>query len=151
MKGKNMRKQKQQKGFSLIEIMVVLVILGILVGLIAPQVMDNVDKALVQQAKADMKAMETALKLYKLDNFVYPSTEQGLEALVSPSDISPAPKNFKKDGYLDRVPKDPWGRDYIYMSPGDHGPFDIYTFGQDGVQGGEDMDADIGNWSQGEE
>jgi general secretion pathway protein G len=146
MKGKNMHHQKQQKGFSLIEIMVVLVILGILVGLIAPQVMDNVDKALVQQAKADMKAVETALKLYKLDNYVYPSTEQGLQALVTASDISPTPRNFKKDGYLDRLPKDPWGRDYIYMSPGDHGPFDIYTFGQDGVQGGEDMDADIGNW-----
>lgn len=139
---------QHQKGFSLIEIMVVLVILGILVGLVAPQVMDNVDKALIQQAKADMKAIETSLKLYKLDNYVYPSTEQGLEALVKASDINPAPKNFKKDGYLDHLPKDPWGRDYIYMSPGDHGPFDIYTLGQDGVQGGEDMDADIGNWQQ---
>jgi len=145
MRGKSM---SQQKGFSLIEIMVVLVILGILVGLVAPQVMDNVDKALVQQAKADMKSVETALKLYKLDNFVYPSTEQGLEALVKPSDIDPAPKNFKKNGYLENVPKDPWGREYIYMSPGDHGPFDIFTLGQDGVQGGEDMDADIGNWTE---
>ncbi len=148
---KNKYHQKEQKGFSLIEIMVVLVILGILVSLIAPQVMDNVDKALVQQAKADMKSVETALKLYKLDNFVYPSTEQGLQALVTPSDVSPAPKNFKKDGYLDRLPKDPWGRDYIYMSPGDHGAIDIYTLGQDGVQGGEDMDADIGNWDQSKE
>lgn len=136
-----------QQGFSLIEIMVVLVILGILVGLIAPNVMNRVDDALEQQARADMNSLETALKLYKLDNFVYPSTEQGLEALVKASDISPTPKNFKKDGYIDRVPKDPWGRDYVYISPGDHGPFDIMTYGQDGVQGGEDMDADIGNWN----
>lgn len=136
----------RQQGFSLIELVVVIVILGILASLVAPQIMGNVDKALVQQAKTDMKSIETALKLYKLDNFVYPSTEQGLPALVSKTSVPPEPRNFKKDGYLDRVPKDPWGRDYIYMSPGDHGDFDIYTLGRDGVAGGEDQDADIGNW-----
>ncbi len=138
----------KQQGFSLIEIMVVLVILGILASLVAPQVMDSVDQALVQQAKSDMRAMETSLKLYKLDNFVYPSTEQGVEALVNKSDIDPIPKNFKKNGYLDKLPKDPWGRPYLYLSPGDHGSFDIYTLGADGTVGGEDMDADIGNWDE---
>lgn len=136
----------KQKGFSLIELVVVIVILGILASLVAPQIMGNVDKALIQQAKTDMKSIETALKLYKLDNFNYPTTEQGLEALVSKTSIPPEPRNFKRDGYLDRLPKDPWGRDYIYISPGDHGDFDIVTYGRDGVPGGEDQDADIGNW-----
>lgn len=138
----------RQQGFSLIELVVVIVILGILASLVAPQIMGNVDKALVQQAKTDMKSIETALKLYKLDNFNYPTTEQGLEALVSKTSIAPEPRNFKKDGYLDRLPKDPWGRDYIYISPGDHGDFDIITYGRDGVPGGEGQDADIGNWSE---
>lgn len=138
----------KQQGFSLIELVVVIVILGILASLVAPQIMGNVDKALVQQAKTDMKSIETALKLYKLDNFNYPTTEQGLEALVSKTSIAPEPRNFKKDGYLDRLPKDPWGRDYIYISPGDHGDFDIITYGRDGVPGGEDQDADIGNWNE---
>lgn len=138
----------RQQGFSLIELVVVIVILGILASLVAPQIMGNVDKALVQQAKTDMKSIETALKLYKLDNFNYPTTEQGLEALVSKTSIAPEPRNFKKDGYLDRLPKDPWGRDYIYISPGDHGDFDIITYGRDGVPGGEDQDADIGNWNE---
>lgn len=137
---------RKQQGFSLIELVVVIVILGILASLVAPQIMGNVDKALVQQAKTDMKSIETALKLYKLDNFNYPTTEQGLEALVSKTSIPPEPRNFKKDGYLDRLPKDPWGRDYIYISPGDHGDFDIVTYGRDGVPGGEGQDADIGNW-----
>lgn len=141
----------KQAGFSLLEIMVVLVILGILVGLVAPNVLENVEKARLQQVKADFKTLETSLKLYKLDNFVYPSTEQGLQALVSKTDISPVPKNFKKGGYLDKLPKDPWGNDYIYLSPGDHGDFDIYTLGADGTVGGEDADADLGNWQSGAE
>lgn len=141
----------KQGGFSLIEIMVVLVILGILAGLVAPNVIGVLGGALKQQAKSDMKAIETSLKLYKLDNFTYPSTEQGLEALVSASDISPRPKNFKKGGYIERIPKDPWGRDYVYVSPGDHGDFDIITYGQDGEPGGEDDNADIGNWQTDEE
>ena len=138
--------RQQHKGFSLIEIMVVLVIIGILASLVAPQIMGNVDRAMVQQAKSDIKTIETALKLYRLDNFVYPTTEQGLQALVSPSSISPEPRNFKSDGYLDRVPKDPWGREYYYLSPGEHGEFDIYTQGRNGEPGGEGLDAVIGNW-----
>ena len=137
----------KQSGFSLIELVVVIVIMGILASLVAPQILGNVDKALVQQAKTDMKSVETALKLYRLDNFNYPTTEQGLEALVHKTSIAPEPRNFKQGGYLDRVPKDPWGRDYIYLSPGDHGDFDIYTLGRDGQPGGEGQDADIGNWS----
>lgn len=143
-----MRTAVKQAGFSLIELVVVIVILGILASLVAPQIMGNVDKALTQQAKTDMKSIETALKLYKLDNFSYPSTEQGLQALVEKSTIAPEPRNFKKGGYLDRLPKDPWGRDYTYLSPGDHGEFDIFTLGRDGVPGGEDQDADIGNWQE---
>lgn len=141
---------KNTKGFSLIELMVVLVILGILAALVAPNIMGRVDQALIQQAKTDMKSIETALKLYKLDNFNYPSTEQGLEALVSKTSIPPVPKNFKTGGYLDRVPKDPWGNDYYYLSPGEQGDFDIYTLGRDGAVGGEGQDADIGNWEVGE-
>lgn len=143
-----MRTAVKQAGFSLIELVVVIVILGILASLVTPQIMGNVDKALTQQAKTDMKSIETALKLYKLDNFSYPSTEQGLQALVEKSTIAPEPRNFKKGGYLDRLPKDPWGRDYTYLSPGDHGEFDIFTLGRDGVPGGEDQDADIGNWQE---
>ncbi|HEY9033620.1 MAG TPA: type II secretion system major pseudopilin GspG [Pseudomonadales bacterium] len=142
-----MTMRARQAGFSLIEIMVVLVILGILASLVAPQIMGNVDRALVQQAKSDIKSIETALKLYKLDNFNYPTTEQGLQALVSKTGIPPLPKNFKAEGYLDRLPKDPWGNDYFYLSPGEHGEFDIYTLGRDGNVGGDGQDADIGNWA----
>jgi general secretion pathway protein G len=147
--GRN-RNRLTQGGFSLIEIMVVLVILGILAALVAPNVMQGIDKALITQAKTDMKSIDTALSLYKMDNFIFPRTEQGLQALVSKSDIAPVPKNFRKDGYLTKLPKDPWGADYIYISPGEHGPYDIYTLGQDGAPGGEGLDADIGNWEAGE-
>lgn len=147
--GRN-RNRLNQGGFSLIEIMVVLVILGILAALVAPNVMQGIDKALITQAKTDMKSIDTALSLYKMDNFIFPRTEQGLQALVSKSDIAPVPKNFRKDGYLTKLPKDPWGADYIYISPGDHGPYDLYTLGQDGAPGGEGLDADIGNWEAGE-
>ena len=147
--GRN-RNRLNQGGFSLIEIMVVLVILGILAALVAPNVMQGIDKALITQAKTDMKSIDTALSLYKMDNFIFPRTEQGLQALVSKSDIAPVPKNFRKDGYLTKLPKDPWGADYIYISPGEHGPYDIYTLGQDGAPGGEGLDADIGNWEAGE-
>ena len=147
--GRN-RNRLIQGGFSLIEIMVVLVILGILAALVAPNVMQGIDKALITQAKTDMKSIDTALSLYKMDNFIFPRTEQGLQALVSKSDIAPVPKNFRKDGYLTKLPKDPWGADYIYISPGEHGPYDIYTLGQDGAPGGEGLDADIGNWEAGE-
>ena len=136
----------QQRGFSLVEILVVLVILGLLVSVVAPTVLNRADEARVQKVYADFANIETALKLYRLDNFVYPTTEQGLEALVEPSGLDPIPRNFKKGGYLERVPVDPWGRPYLYLSPGENGEFDIYSLGADGLSGGEDQNADLGNW-----
>ena len=139
-------KVSQQKGFSLLEIMVVLVIMGIMAALVGPQLLGNVDKARLKQMAVDMKTVETALKVYRLDNFVYPTTEQGLQALVTKPDIDPVPKNWKKDGYLDRLPKDPWGNDYLFVSPGEHAEIDIYSQGADSVVGGEGQGKDRGNW-----
>lgn len=144
-------KKLHQKGFSLLEIMVVLVIMGIMAALVGPQLLGNVDKARLQQLAADMKTLETTLKMYRLDNFVYPSSEQGLQALVTKPDIDPVPKNWKKDGYIDRLPKDPWGNEYMYVSPGEHGDFDIYSLGADGVVGGEGQSKDRGNWMTADE
>lgn len=138
---------RRSGGFSLVEILVVLVIMGLLISIVAPTVLNRADEARVQKVQADFKAIETALKIYRLDNFVYPTTEQGLEALVEPSPIDPQPRNFKKGGYLAEVPRDPWDRPYLYLSPGDNGEVDIYTLGADGLSGGEDQNADIGNWS----
>ncbi|WP_439100289.1 type II secretion system major pseudopilin GspG [Congregibacter sp.] len=135
-----------QGGFSLVEILVVLVIMGLLISIVAPTVLNRADDARIQKAQADFKAIETALKIYRLDNYVYPSTEQGLEALVTPSPIDPTPRNFKEGGYLAELPLDPWGRPYLYLSPGENGEVDIYTLGADGLSGGEDQNADIGNW-----
>ncbi len=137
---------KQQNGFSLVEILVVLVILGLLVSVVAPTVLNRADEARVQKVYADFANIETALKLYRLDNFNYPSTEQGLEALVAPSGLDPIPRNFKDGGYLERIPMDPWGRAYLYLSPGDNGEFDLYSLGADGLTGGEKQNADLGNW-----
>jgi general secretion pathway protein G len=131
-------------GFTLIEIMVVVVILGILAALIAPNVISRIDEAQVTKVKQDLRAIESALKLYRLDRFRYPTSEEGLNALVTrPSDASvPWPQG----GYLDRLPTDPWNRPYLYLQPGNNGEFDVYTLGRDGQQGGEGLDADIGNW-----
>jgi general secretion pathway protein G len=137
---------KRNAGFSLVEILVVLVIMGLLISVVAPTVLNRADEARVQKAQADFKSIETALKIYRLDNYVYPTTEQGLEALVERSTLDPEPRNFKEGGYLEDVPIDPWGRPYLYMSPGEHGEIDIYTLGADGLSGGEDQSADIGNW-----
>lgn len=137
-----------QRGFTLIEIMVVVVILGILAALVVPQVMNRPDQAKVTVAKGDIKAIAAALDMYKLDNFSYPSTQQGLEALVERPSGNPQPKNWNRDGYLKRLPQDPWGNDYQYLAPGQHGAFDLYSLGADGKQGGGDLDADIGNWEQ---
>ncbi|MFN2328161.1 MAG: type II secretion system major pseudopilin GspG [Chromatocurvus sp.] len=134
-------------GFSLVEILVVLVIMGLLISVVAPTVLNRADDARVQKAQADFKAIETALKIYRLDNYTYPTTEQGLDALVEPSTLAPEPRNFKQGGYLAEVPRDPWGRPYLYLSPGEHGEVDIYTLGADGLSGGEDQNADIGNWA----
>jgi general secretion pathway protein G len=136
-------------GFTLIEVMVVVVILGILATLVIPRIMDKPDEARVVKAKQDVRTLESALNLYKLDNFVYPSTDQGLEALVQKPVGSPEAPNWKEGGYLDRLPLDPWQRPYQYLNPGVHGSIDIYTLGRDGQPGGEGTDADIGNWNLG--
>ena len=138
---------KKQRGFSLIEILVVLVIMGLLISVVAPTVLNSADDARIQKVQADFKAVETALKIYRLDNFVYPSTEQGLVALVEPSTLEPEPRNFKQGGYLQEVPMDPWGREYLYLSPGENGDVDIFSYGADGLPGGEGQNADLGNWS----
>jgi general secretion pathway protein G len=135
-----------QQGFTLIEIMVVVVILGILAAIVAPNVIGRVADAQIAAAKQDMRGIENALKFYRLDNFSYPTTEQGLQALVTrPAD--PTIRNWKAGGYLDRLPKDPWGNPYQYLNPGQNSEIDIYTLGRDGRPGGEGEDADIGNWA----
>ncbi len=134
------------RGFSLIEILVVVVIIGILAAIVVPRVMDEPDRARVTKAKQDIQALVTALNMYRLDNFVYPSTEQGLEALVREPSGRPEAPNWRPGGYLDRVPRDPWGRDYQYLYPGVRGEFDVWTFGANGMSGGEGINAEIGNW-----
>lgn len=140
------------RGFSLIEILVVLVILGLLVSLVAPTVLNRVDDARVQKAFADFKAIETALAVYKLDNFNYPTSEQGLEALVTRPELEPVPRNWKREGYLAELPLDPWGKPYLYLYPGERAGAsgkdrpDIFSYGADGMAGGEDKNADLGNW-----
>jgi general secretion pathway protein G len=138
--------QPPTAGFTLIEIMVVVVILGILAALVAPNVIRRIDDARIAKAQQDIRAYETALNLYRMDNFRYPTTDQGLEALVKrPAD--PNLKNWKEGGYIQGLKKDPWGNDYQYLSPGSHGEYDLYTLGADGQPGGEGPDADIGNWT----
>ena len=126
--------------------MVVVIIIGILAAIVAPNVIGRVDDAQITKAKAEIRNIENAMKFYRLDNFSYPSSEQGLEALVTkPAD--PNIKNWKAGGYLERLPKDPWGNPYLYLNPGSRGEIDIYTLGADGRPGGEGIDADIGNWN----
>lgn len=134
-----------QAGFTLIEIMVVVVILGILAALVVPQVMSRPDQAKITVAKGDIKAVAAALDMYKLDNYAYPSTQQGLDALVKKPSGNPQARNWNKDGYLKKMPVDPWGNRYQYLSPGTKGPFDLYSLGADGKEGGTDHDADISN------
>jgi general secretion pathway protein G len=137
---------RRASGFTLIEIMVVVVILGILAALVAPNVIRRIDDARVTKARQDIRAYETALNLYRMDNFRYPTTEQGLAALVTrPTD--PNIRNWKEGGYIDGMKKDPWGYDYNYLAPGSHGDYDLYTLGADGQPGGEGQDADIGSWN----
>jgi len=138
------RVARGERGFTLIEVMVVVVILSILAAIIVPRIMDRPDKARIVKAQADIRALESALNLYKLDNHNYPTTDQGLESLVQKPADAPS---WKEGGYIDRLPKDPWGRTYQYLNPGAHGSVDIFSLGADGQPGGEGKDADIGNWT----
>ena len=139
-----MKHWNNTRGFTLIEVMVVVVILGILAALVVPKIMSRPDEARITKVKQDIRALEASLKLYKLDNFSYPSTDQGLEALVNKPTGNPEPRNWKQ--YLDRLPKDPWGFPYNYLNPGTHGELDLYSLGADGQQGGTGVNADVGNW-----
>lgn len=135
-----------ERGFTLIEIMVVVIIIGLLAAIVAPQVIGRVDDAQIEKARADIRNIESALMLYKLDNFAYPTSEQGIDALVTkPND--PNVRNWKTGGYIGRLPKDPWGNPYVYLYPGNNSEFDVYTLGRDGRPGGEGIDADLGNWN----
>ncbi|NQZ33061.1 MAG: type II secretion system major pseudopilin GspG [Oceanospirillaceae bacterium] len=137
-----------QQGFTLLEIMVVILIIGLLGTIVTPYVLDNLDTAKIKKAQADIHAFEQAFDQYKLDNNDYPTTDQGLESLISKPSISPEPKNYRPSGYIKRLQKDPWGNDYQYLQPGEHGAFDLYSRGKDNESGGEGLDADITNWSQ---
>ena len=133
-------------GFTLIEVLVVVMILGILAAIVVPRIMDRPDEAKRVAAKADIGSIVQALKLYRLDNGAYPTTEQGLVALVQRPATTPAPNNWKQGGYLERLPKDPWGSDYQYLNPGVKGEIDVFSLGSDQARGGEGNAADIGNW-----
>jgi len=143
-----MRKRRDERGFTLIELMVVIVILGILAGLIVPRMMGRPDEARQAKARIQIESMETALKLYKLDNGSYPTTEQGLQALVEVPEVGELAKSWREGGYLEKgkIPKDPWGNEYIYLSPGTQGDFDLISYGADGEPGGEGKNKDIANW-----
>jgi general secretion pathway protein G len=143
------RNLRNDNGFTLIELMVVIVILSLLAVLVGPKLIGRTDDAKIADAKVQIKNLETALKLYKLDNGNYPATEQGLAALVTKPTVGQIPKNYKAEGYLDNknVPKDPWGNDYIYLSPGEHGDYDLSSLGADTARGGEGKNADIESWN----
>ena len=137
-----------EKGFSFIELMVVVIILGILAGMVVPRYMGRTDEAKAIKAKVDISALETSLRMYRLDNGNYPTTEQGLMALIEKPSTDPVPGNWNDKGYLDKkkMPKDPWGRDYVYICPGINGEYDLLSYGANGVPGGEGKDADIKSW-----
>jgi general secretion pathway protein G len=145
---KKIGSKRGERGFTLIELMVVIVILGILAGLIIPRIMGRPDEARRAKARIQIESIETALKLYKLDNGNYPSTELGLQALVQQPSVGVAAKNWRQGGYLEKakVPKDPWGRDFVYISPGTHGDYDLSSLGADGEPGGEGKDKDVNRW-----
>jgi general secretion pathway protein G len=142
---KQMNLIKNRAGFTLIEIMVVIVILAMLAAYVGPKLMGSTDDAKIKTTRTQLKGMESALKLYRLDNGSYPTTEQGLIALIEKPTVGLIPRNYKQGGYLDSksVPKDAWGNDFVYVSPGEKGDFDLYSFGADGVKGGDKNNADI--------
>lgn len=137
-----------QQGFTLLEIMVVILIIGLLGTIVTPYVLDNLDTAKVEKAKADIHSLEQSLDQYRLDNDDYPTTDQGLDSLLSKPTISPVPKHYRPVGYIKRLYQDPWGNNYRYLQPGEHGAFDLYSLGKDQETGGEGLDADITNWSK---
>ena len=139
--------RRRIRAFTLIEVMVVIAILAVLAALIVPKVMSRPDEARVVAARQDIASLLQALKLYRLDNLRYPTTDQGLAALVTRPSVAPVPPNWKPGGYLERLPRDPWGHPYQYLSPGLHGEIDVFSFGADGAAGGEGFDADIGSWN----
>ena len=143
-----MQRINNRNGFTLIEIMVVIVILALLAALVGPKLMGRTDDAKIKTTAIQLKGLESALKLYKLDNGSYPSTEQGLAALVTKPSVGIIPKNYKDGGYLESkaVPKDAWGNDYLYVSPGEHGDYDLFSYGADGTKGGDGKNADITSW-----
>lgn len=141
-----MQSKRNQRGFTLIEIMVVVVILGILAAFVVPKLLDRPDEARITKASTDIKGLEQALGLFKLDNGFFPTTEQGLQALVSKPTIGRIPAKYPDGGYLKKVPADPWGTPYVYIAPGAHGDFDIISYGADAEPGGEGKSADIESW-----
>lgn len=136
-----------EAGFTLVELMVVIVIIGLLATVVAINVLPSQDRAMVEKAKADISVLEQAVESYRLETFDFPRTEDGLQALVSVPAGLANPERYREGGYIRRLPKDPWGADYQYAAPGEHGPYDIYSLGADGKKGGEGKDADLGNWS----
>jgi general secretion pathway protein G len=143
---RNTSRRSPRAGFTLIELMVVVAILGILAALVVPKIMGRPDEARVVAARQDISTLSQALKLYRLDNKRYPTTEQGLQALVAKPTMAPLPDNWKGGGYIEKLPMDPWSKPYQYLNPGLHGEIDIFSYGADGVAGGQGVDADIGNW-----
>jgi len=138
-----------RRGFTLIEIMVVIVILALLAALVGPKIIGRSDDAKLTDAKLQIRNLETALKLYKLDSGAYPTTEQGLQSLIAKPTIGQIPKNYRAEGYLESksIPRDPWGTEFIYLAPGEHGDYDLCSLGADAVKGGEGKGADICNWN----